>query len=125
MIKYFLIMILLVICEPVFAHEMSPTYLEFKPSYIDGVMQTTIELFNRREDVSYYEIQVFDKDWNNIPYASNAKIVNIKYLDKKSIDVFVRKSDIDKVLYVCTLSRFVKSDITKTNISSRICSKVK
>lgn len=108
-----------------FGHEMSPTYLEFESAYADNVLKTTIELFNRREDVNYYEIDVYDKDWKIIPFASSNKIVNLKYLEKKSIDIYIRKNDKDKAVYVCTLSRFIKSDVTKTNISSRICSKVK
>lgn len=110
---------------PALGHEMSPTYLEFQPSYVDNVLKTTIELFNRREDVNFYEIEVYDKDRNAIEFVTDTKIVNLKYLEKKSIDVYVRKNDIDKVVYVCTLSRFIKDDITKTNVSSRICSKVK
>jgi hypothetical protein len=106
-------------------HEMSPTYLQFDPSYIDNVLKTTIQLFNRREDVNYYEIEVYDKDRNSISFVTDAKVINIKYLEKKSIDVYIRQSDKDRVVYVCTLSRFIKEDKTKTNVSSRICSKVK
>jgi hypothetical protein len=106
-------------------HEMSPTYLQFDPSYIDNVLKTTIQLFNRREDVNYYEIEVYDKDRNPISFVSDSKIVNLNYLEKKSIDVYIKNADRDRVVYVCTLSRFIKDDITKTNVSSRICSKVK
>lgn len=118
-------MFLLGFSGPAFAHEMSPTYLEFTPSIYDGVVKTTIELFNRREDVNYYQIEVFDKDWRPILYVTDNKIINIKYLEKKTIDVYVKDTNLDKVVYVCTLSRFIKTDVTKTNISSRICSKVK
>ena len=123
--KKFVFAILVAFCGPAMAHEMSPTYLEFTPSYINDVLKTTIEIFNRREDVNYYEIEVYDKDRNPIPFVTDAKVVNIKYLEKKSIDVYIKQSDKDKVVYVCTLSRFIKEDKTKTNVSSRICSKVK
>ena len=123
--KKFLCAMLVSFCGPSWGHEMSPTYLEFTPSYINNVLKTTIEVFNRREDVSYYEIEVYDKDRNPIPFVSDAKVVNIKYLEKKSIDVYIKESDKTKVVYVCTLSRFIKEDVTKTNVSSRICSKVK
>lgn len=123
--KNFLAIMLVLFSNQAFGHEMSPTYLEFESAYADNVLKTTIELFNRREDVNYYEIDVYDKDWKIIPFASSNKIVNLKYLEKKSIDIYIRKNDKDKAVYVCTLSRFIKSDVTKTNISSRICSKVK
>lgn len=123
--KKFLAVMLVTFCGPSWAHEMSPTYLEFAPSYINNVLKTTIEVFNRREDVSYYEIEVFDKDRNPIPFVADAKVVNIKYLEKKSIDVYIKQDDKSRVVYVCTLSRFIKEDVTKTNVSSRICSKVK
>lgn len=116
---------LVAFCGPVWGHEMSPTYLQFEPSYINDVLKTTIEVFNRREDVSYYEIEVYDKDRNPISFVTDAKVVNIDYLEKKPIDVYIRQSDKDRVVYVCTLSRFIKEDKTKTNVSSRICSKIK
>ena len=123
--KKFLSLMLVAFCGPVWGHEMSPTYLQFEPSYINDVLKTTIEVFNRREDVSYYEIEVYDKDRNPISFVTDAKVVNIDYLERKSIDVYIRQSDKDRVVYVCTLSRFIKEDKTKTNVSSRICSKIK
>ena len=123
--KKFLIIILAAFCGPVMGHEMSPTYVEFSSAYVDNVLKTNIELFNRREDVNYYQIEVYDKDWKLVSFVTDAKIVSLKYLEKKSIDVYIRNTDKDKVVYVCTLSRFIKDDATKTNVSSRICSKVK
>ena len=112
-------------CGPALAHEMSPTYVKFVPSYVDNVLKTTVELFNRREDVNYYEIEVYDNDWKLMPFVTDNKIINIKYLEKKSIDVYIKNDDKDRVIYVCTLSRFIKDDMTKTNVASRICSKAK
>ena len=123
--KKFLAVVLVAFCGPAWGHEMSPTYVEFNPSYINNVLKTTIELFNRREDVSYYEIEVYDKDRNPISFVADNKIINLNYLEKKSIDVYIKNTDKDKVVYVCTLSRFIKEDVTKTNVSSRICSKAK
>jgi len=123
--KKLLAIVLAMFCGPALAHEMSPTYVEFNSSYVENVLETNIEIFNRREDVNFYEIEVYDKDWKPIVFVTNTKILNIKYLEKKSIDVYIREAHGDKVVYVCTLSRFVKEDVTKTNVSSRICSKVK
>lgn len=123
--KRLLAITLAMFCGPALGHEMSPTYLEFNSSYVSNVLKTNIEIFNRREDVNYYEIEVYDNDWKSVSFVTTAKIVNLKYLEKKSVDVYIRNTDKDKVVYVCTLSRFIKDDITKTNVSSRICSKVK
>jgi hypothetical protein len=123
--KKLLFVMLVAFCGPAMAHEMSPTYLEFTPSYVNDVLKTNVEIFNRREDANYYEIEVYDKDRNPISFVADAKVVNIKYLEKKSIDVYIKQSDKDRVVYVCTLSRFIKEDKTKTNVSSRICSKIK
>ena len=38
------------------AHEMTPTYPVLDSSYIEGVVVAKMKLFNRREDVEYYEI---------------------------------------------------------------------
>jgi hypothetical protein len=123
--KKFLVIVLAMFCGPALGHEMSPTYVEFKPSYIQNVLETNIEIFNKREDVDYYQVEVYDKDWKPVVFVTNTKIVNIKYLEKKSIDVYIKESDKDGVVYVCSLSRFIKDNVTKTNVSSRICSKVK
>lgn len=43
------------------AHEMTPTYPKLVPSYVDGVNVTTMEIWNRRSDVSFYAIGVYDE----------------------------------------------------------------
>ena len=42
------------------AHELTPTYPTASPSYIDGISKVTLTMFNRREDVKYYKVDVFD-----------------------------------------------------------------
>lgn len=111
---------------PLLAHEMTPTYFDFTPSaYADEVSVTQIRLFNRRADVKYYEINVYDNEWNPVPFATIERIVKIEYLEKKTADVYVRNMDLDKVTYICTLSKLEKDVITSGAISSRICSKMK
>jgi hypothetical protein len=80
-------------------------------------------LFNRREDVRFYEVQVFDEEWNEISFASEYKIVEIDYLTRKKIDVYVRRDT--NPVYVCTTSKLEKEKVTATVISSRVCSKIK
>jgi hypothetical protein len=84
-----------------------------------------MELFNRRKEVEYYELGVFDADWNTISFASENKLIQIKYLETKKINVYVKNEDLKKVSFICTESRLRKEDTKKTLISSKICSKIK
>lgn len=107
------------------AHEMTPTYPKLVPSYVDGVNVTTMEIWNRRSDVSFYAIGVYDEEWNPIPFATTDKIIQVNYLDKKQFKIYIREVDLDKVEYICTISKLTKDDVTSTGISSKICSRVR
>ena len=107
------------------AHELTPTYPELKPSYIDGVSVVNVTLFNRREDVQYYDIEVFDKDFNRIPFAASERLVKVNYLERKPLEVYIRDKDVPKATYICTHSKIVKNQTTSSFIASRICSKIK
>lgn len=107
------------------AHEMTPTYPELRPSYMDGLYSTTMSLFNRRGDVSYYDVSVFDEDWKGIAFASRERLIEIDYLEKKDFEIYIRESDLSKVEYICTTSKLLSSDVTSTAVTSRICSRIK
>lgn len=113
----------LVLALPAYAHELTPTYVLLEKSFVQGISKTSLMLFNRREDVRFYEIQVFDEEWNEIEFASEYKIVEIDYLKRKKIDVYVKP--ISNPVYICTTSKIEKEKITATVISSRVCSKIK
>jgi|TARA_R110001583_G_scaffold34986_8_gene116964 hypothetical protein len=106
------------------AHDMSPAYPKFRYSQIEGVSVTRMSLYNKRNDASYYEIKVYTKNWDSVPFASAAKIIEVKHTKRYGFDVYVRNSDLDSITYICTMSKVSK----KTNvplISTKICSKVK
>ena len=108
------------------AHQFTPTYFSFEPSFVQGVQQAKMELFNKRREVWFYELDVYDKDWNKLPFAaSQGKIVRIEYLETKFIDVYVKAQDVGRVVYICTESRLLKQDAQGTSVSSRVCSKFK
>ena len=107
------------------AHEWTPTYPELTQSYVDSVLVTEMELWNGRPDVEYYQINVWDSDWNPVPFAVSQRIIRVKYLSRASVNVYVRKSDSEKVTYICSKSKLVKDSGTKALIASRICSKIK
>ena len=104
---------------------MTPAYPKLKQSYIDGVYVTKMKLFNRREDVEYYEIQVFTNEWKPLPFASTSKVLNVGHNRRKLFEVYIRSSDLDKATYICTESKVFKNTEQVTLVSSKICSKIK
>ena len=106
-------------------HEFTPAYPKLEPAYIEGILVAKMQLFNARNDVNYYEISVFDKDWQEIPFAATDKIVEVKFLQRKSIEVYIREKDRSRIVYICSKSKHSPTGEQVTIISSRICSKVK
>lgn len=107
------------------SHEMTPAYPKLEQSYLDGLSMVSVNLFNRRSDVTYYEIEVFDDKWNPVPFASENKIIKLRYLSKKNISVFIRNKDSGRATYICTESKLLKNNETTARVNSRICSKIK
>lgn len=125
--KYIMRLVLGVILmsNQVLAHEMTPTYPKLEAAFADGIYKTTMEMFNKRQDVEWYEIGVFDSEWNSIPFVSSYKIMNIKYLGHVRFDIYIRAEDKNRATYVCSKSKLRKESTSKTAVSSRICSKFK
>ena len=107
------------------AHELTPTYPEIESAYIDGVSVIKMKMWNRRDDASYYEVNVYDGEWKSVPFATPEKIIKLGYLEHKSFELYIRDADRDKIKYICTISKQLKQDVQSTGIKSRICSKVK
>lgn len=116
---------LMVVSSWVSAHEMTPTYPRLQTSHVDGLYKTTMEMFNKRQDVEYYEIGVFDKDFNPIPFVSSYEILKIRYLGHVSFDIYIKKEDVSRATYICSRSKLRKDSKARTAISSKICSKFK
>lgn len=107
------------------AHELTPTYPKILPSYITGISVIKMKLWNRRNDANFYEIDVFDSEWNKISFASTDKIFQLDYLEQKNFDIYIKDSDKNKISFVCTSSKQLKRDVLSTGIKTRICSKIK
>ena len=107
------------------AHEMTPTYPKWKTTHISGVLKTNMQMFNKREDVHYYDIGVFDKDFEPIPFVSAYKVLKINYLGHLTFDIYINGEDKERATYVCSRSKLRKEDKVRTAVSSRICSKFK
>ena len=115
----------LLLCGSVAAHDMTPTYPKWKMSFIPSAKMTTMQVFNKRSDVQWYEIGVFDKEWKPIPFVTRYKIINIKYLHRVRFDVYVNDKNAKVVEYICSTSKLRGNDDFKPIVESKICSRLK
>jgi hypothetical protein len=117
-------LLLLACAGSVQAHEMTPAYPKLQSSHVAGVQKVSLEMFNRRSDVEYYEIGVFTKDFKPIHFVTQYSIINLKYLGRIKLDVYIRDEDVKDAVYVCSQSK-LRSDADKgASVSSKICSKL-
>jgi len=124
MTRFLLVMSFLLLATPVVAHELTPTYPKINPAYVDGLLVAQLSIFNARKDVDYYEIGVFDKDWKPIPFATTTKILNVPYTGKINFEVYFRKEDQRRAVYVCTLSKLRSDEDSYAIVSSKVCSRL-
>lgn len=123
--KYLLLLLLGLMGGQAYGHQFMPAYPKLEPSYVDGILVTKMELFNSREDVEYYELSVFTSDWESVPFATEDRIINVDYLKRKNIEIYIREQDRNRAVYICSKSKIQPSNIQATVVSSRICSKIK
>lgn len=107
------------------AHEMTPTYPKWKMSFIPSAKMTSMEVFNKRADVQWYQIGVFDENWNSIPFVTRYKIIRVKYLSRVEFDIYVNENDAKRTEYVCSTSKLRGNDDFKPIVESKICSRFK
>jgi len=107
------------------AHQFTPTYPKLLNTYVEGVKVINMNIFNSREEISWYSINVYDKDWNSIAFASSSKLINLEHLERKNIEIFIQDKDKDRVTYICSKSKILASVKEPALIMSRICSKIK
>lgn len=111
--------------KPVVAHEMTPTYPKWTPSHVDGVYKTTMEMFNKRDDVEWYEIGVFDENWNPVQFASSYRLFKMPHLSRVKFDVYVSAVDVPTAEYICSKSKLRLISEQKTMVATRVCSRFK
>ena len=115
----------LLLCSSVAAHDMTPTYPKWKMSFIPSAKMTTMQVFNKRQDVQWYQIGVFNKEWQPIPFVTRYKILNIKYLQRVKFDVYVNTENVKFAEYICSTSKLRGNDDFKPIVESKICSRFK
>ena len=113
------------LCGSVAAHDMTPTYPKWKMSFIPTAKMTTMKVFNKRADVQWYQIGVFDKEFKPIPFVTRYKILKIKYLSHVKFDIYINDNNVKRAEYVCTTSKLRGNDDFKPIVESRICSRFK
>lgn len=112
-------------CGPAMAHELTPTYPEFRASYMRDISVTTMEMFNAREEIEFYRVDVYTENWDPIPFATGQRVFRIQHRERYTFNVYVRDSDLDKLEFICTTSMIEEGTVDSQGISSRVCSRVK
>ena len=107
------------------AHEMTPTYPKWKITAHDGIYKTTMEMFNTRTDVEWYEVGVFDDDWKPIRFVTSYRVFKLEYLGATKFDVYINARDKDRAEYICSKSKLRSNSNDKPMVESRICSRFK
>jgi len=124
--KYIIFLATMICGQVSLAHDFTPTYPKLETTHQSGVLKASMKLFNKRNDIRYYRVGVFDSEWNKIPFiVSGGKVINVEYLDTKRFDVYIQESRRKDVTYICTKSLTLQDGSTKSIMASRICSKVK
>jgi len=104
---------------------MTPTYPKWKMSFIPTAKMTTMKVFNKRVDVEWYQIGVFDKEWNPIPFVTRYKIIKVKYLTRVEFDVYINDTNVELAEYICSTSKLRRNDNFVPVVESKICSRFK
>jgi hypothetical protein len=107
------------------AHQFTPTYPELSPSHMTGVYKAEMILFNTRKEIEYYALNVFDKDWAPVRFATENRLVKIDYEERKYVNIYISKKDIRDASYICSKSKILSSVKDTSIVASRICSKIK
>ena len=123
--KLLLVLLLFSYLGDAVGHEMTPTYPTFEPSHVTGVFKAEMEMFNKRKDVEYYEIGVFDENWEPVPFVSSYRVMRLKYLSYVKFAVYVGINDVAAAEYVCSVSKLRENSDKKPMVATRICSRFK
>ena len=123
----YLALLLILVCGTATAHQWTPTYVKLSPSYVDGIYSTKMKMYNARNDVEFYQIQVFDGRFNPIKFAITGgenDVIHVTHNQTKQVDVYVPAYEASRVVYICSRSMILKKLETASIVSSRVCSKV-
>ena len=86
-----------------------------KFSHVKDVVKYELSLFNQREDVKYYQIALFDKDFNSMPFSTKYRIMKVDYKERVNFEVYVRKSDLNLAKLAILLSIIGSASIAESS----------
>ena len=118
-------LLLLLVTTSSYGHQMSPAYPKFGLTHLAGVKKVEMQIFNSREDVEFYEIGVFNVDWQPINFVSLYKIIKIDYLATVKFDVYLTDADALNAEYLCSRSKLRSDNNNQALLATRICSRFK
>lgn len=122
----YLLLLLLLASGSAMAHELTPTYPTLNPSHVPGVLSATVVLWNAREEIEWYKVEVFDKDMNPVRFiALGGELKKVDYLGRAHIEVFIREEDKVNATFICTQSKIKKGSEQRSLVASKVCSKLK
>lgn len=105
------------------AHEMTPAYPQARPTSADGVVKFEMSLFNARDDVEFYELAVLNKNWELVRFAAIDRILHVPHDERIFFDVYIRTTDLDQAIYICTRSKLSANNSGAALVASTICSR--
>ena len=118
------LILLILVSSSAIAHEQTPTYATWSPSHIEGVVKTEVQIFNKRDNVDYFEIEVFTPDFKSLSFVTTWNIIEVAYLERKSIDIYMTEANSLGAQYICSMSKIRSEDLRATGIASQICTKL-
>lgn len=119
------VVILLLLSSWVSAHELTPTYPSWSETLNPEVLSTKVTLFNRRQDVQFFAVGIYDNDWQKVPFAASDRLLRVPYLEARELRVYIQKEQIGRAVYICTRSKILKGIQKLSAVSSTICSKTR
>ena len=122
-IKLSLIFAAIWFTNPVVAHQMVPSHV-YPEWYGDTVERVSLTITNMRDDVRFYKVGVYDDTFNPVVFATSEKLIELKHLERRRFEVYLRKGSSPKPRYVCTESKLIGNSSARTMVASRVCSKI-
>lgn len=117
--------IFLSLASAVTSHEQTPAYPKMKYSTVKGVVKYELSLFNQREEIKYFQLALYDQNFEGLPFSAKYRIMKVDYQTRKNFNVYIRKQDLGRAMYICTISKVAKGISSKPFVQSMVCSKIK